>query len=122
MTKPMMLCGHAANATHDGGKPCCAICAPCAESFKIAPDLPDLTGRMARCAYGCKEVPSKPSLAFFEYRGPGSKEAENACANCGIHHKDSTDAWTVKRGKCPGWKRRGPSPHDNYYCGCRGWD
>ena len=83
--KPMMQCGHAANATCEN-EPCCAICAPSPQSFKVV-DAPDLSGRVARCSHysRCKsEKPSSMSLAFFS------------------HHPDKQ--------------------HDDYYCGCFGWD
>ena len=73
MTKPMMKCGHTANATSED-KPCCVICAPKKEAFQISLD-PDLTGRMMKCSYTRgrngethKPVPSKLTAAFFEYR------------------------------------------------------
>ncbi len=80
MSKPMMKCGHSANARTSDDKPCCAICI-CTE---IA-ELPNLTGRTAFCGYGKHaEKPSSTDLAFFEHK--------------------PTEA------------------HDNYYCGCFGWD
>lgn len=116
-TKPMMKCGHAANAesTAPDGKrvPSCAICGVIAQLV-----TPVLEGRSAQCAYfgkkhkqaglrggcecqKCRErpdhicrcvVPSSTDLAFFAYRGPGT-----------THY-------------------RGEAPHDEYYCGCMGWD
>lgn len=96
MDKPMMECGHAANATKENGKlPCCVICWPDARAITVVrtEDEPDLTGRMARCHYApkggprkkCKQdVPSEKNLAFFS------------------HNKDSEV--------------------DSFYCGCYGWD
>jgi hypothetical protein len=70
MTKPMMLCGHAANATNARtGQPSCAICVgihPGAET--IDPNPPTLAGRQSQCAYCKKLAPSDASLAFFEHR------------------------------------------------------
>lgn len=64
MAKPMMKCGHSANAIHDG-KPCCVMCIgimPGAEEVDVSP-IPE--GRMASCAY-CQSVrPSSPDLPFF---------------------------------------------------------
>ena len=82
--KPMMKCGHAANATMNG-KPVCAICAginPLATVVDEAP--PSLEGRTAACSYCRKEVPSSTNLPFFSYH-PARQ-------------------------------------HDDYYCGCRGWN
>jgi hypothetical protein len=48
----------------------------------------DLTGRMAKCAYGDTIKPSDPKvLAFFEYRGEGSYDAEHMCKHCPYHEK-----------------------------------
>lgn len=113
-------------------------------------NTPTLTGRVARCAYhgqrkqlgsysssSCKngrdgtictcEEPSSKELAFFEFCGEGSREAE-LCKHCGmmpVAHKDG--------GACPrpGLRRRtnttryeaqGDKGHDKFYCGCHGWD
>jgi hypothetical protein len=63
--KPMMKCGHAANATTKG-KPCCAICTGIRSGWnEIDEHAPSLDGRMAKCTCG-KTVPSSMSLAFFE--------------------------------------------------------
>ena len=93
MSKPMMKCGHAANATSHGS-PVCAICAGLTLDAEIIVDTPDLTGRQARCGCG-RLVSSSVDLAFFEYLGPGSGSAV---------------------------KTRGPQQYDRFYCGCRGWD
>ena len=117
MDTPMMTCGHAANGTSNGA-PVCVICS----CKTVQQNAPSLEGRTARCSgYGrrakhdgsrgsnecqqcrtryreqkdalCRcEQPSSTKLAFFSYRGPG------------------TTHW------------RGESPHDEYYCGCSGWD
>lgn len=59
----LMKCGHVSNATCDG-KPCCAICS----CFDIEKELPDITGRMAKCPYCHRIKPSNFNLPFFEYR------------------------------------------------------
>jgi len=106
--KPMMKCGHAANATNGEGKPSCVICIGLTNDAKTADELfcvEDLVGRKARCSYygstprgrnhesnyGCKygeeclcEVPSDTSLPFF--------------------------SWTPM------------NDFDDFYCGCWGWD
>lgn len=84
-TKPMMECGHAANATSKGD-PVCAICVGLHPGARvIAEAQPDLTGRTAKCSYRCgSTAPSSTSLAFFTHQ-PNQE-------------------------------------HDNYYCGCWGWD
>jgi len=72
--KPMMRCGHAANATNEG-KPCCCICSGLSgDDWKVTCDEPDLSGRVAKCAYNntvgmCKSTaPSSTELAFFEHK------------------------------------------------------
>lgn len=109
---------------------------------------PSLTGRTARCAYyggrkaqgaysssSCKagrdaaicrcEEPSSGELAFFKFCGEGSFTA-GICKHCGTTEKPHAD------GKCPpGLKRhaagtryeaQGDIGHDEFYCGCHGWD
>lgn len=99
--KPMMKCGHAANAvlTSRGGKqfdpplPACVIC----DCYEVDEEAPSLEGREARCtSCGGAHKPSSPDLPFFEYLGPGSKH------------------WSIKK--------TGPKAFDGYYCGCRGWN
>jgi len=106
--KPMMMCGHAANATTGDGKPSCVICAGLTPDALIVNETPPLfLGRMARCSYyntlpkgrnhegperdGCKkgnfclcEKPSNTNLAFFQ-------------------HNPTRE-------------------YDEFYCGCYGWD
>lgn len=72
--KPIMMCGHAANAIDlKTGNPVCCICigigvGNAAETINA--NAPDLSGRTAKC-YECNET--KPStlngsLAFFKHR------------------------------------------------------
>lgn len=69
--KPMMGCGHAANATDGDGKPSCAICALIHPGASQVVAAPDLTGRVVRCSYfGTKcqsQEPSSTDLAFFSH-------------------------------------------------------
>lgn len=92
MSKYIMKCGHADNATlelPDGTKaPACAICG-CIEIVKEITDPTEcLEGRKAICnqhkGSGNGETHSNWNLPFFEYRP-----------------------------KCD---------TDTYYCGCRGWN
>ena len=90
----MMACGHAANSKTPSGAPSCAICVGIHPGADTVAKAPDLTGRIARCAYygqrarisgRCQsEAPSSTDLAFFEHRPD--------------------------------------EPHDRFYCGCWGWD
>lgn len=63
----LMKCGHTANA-ETNGKPCCLICAPKKEAFEVITNLPDLTGRKAKCTDCDNIVDSNWNLPFFEYR------------------------------------------------------
>jgi len=66
MASKMMTCGHAANAkrwAEGTWVDCCGICS-CVE----VAETPDLTGRVAKCSYGGKPVPSSTDLAFFKHR------------------------------------------------------
>lgn len=93
MNKPLMQCGHAANASQkllplgDGIPeeiPVCAICLGINEgATQVAERAVDLSNRVAKCSCG-RTRPSSLGLAFFEYK----PELSN----------------------------------DVYYCGCRGWD
>lgn len=117
----MMKCGHAANATKEGGKPCCVICIGINSGADLVDETPpSLDGRNAVCDYfDCmKKVPSDFNLPFFEYRGPGSEVAEKACGICNIWHKGK-DA--PKHTKPHDWKPK-LFETDRYYCGCKGWD
>lgn len=110
----MLKCGHAANAKRGDGRPSCAICG-CAEPA----DMPDLTGRQARCHCG-KVAPSDPNTqAFFEYCGEGSP-ASRLCARC---HFPET-AHNNPRGafESHAFNPRGACEFDTYYCGHAGWN
>jgi hypothetical protein len=92
-TPPLMTCGHAANgsSTVDGKPvPACVIC----HCLEVAADQPDLTGRMAKCTYtDCRSTkPSSFGLAFFEYRGPGSRYATDFCV-CNFGKKAHLPEW-----------------------------
>lgn len=94
--------------------------------------LPGLTGRVAgrvaRCGLcGAPEPSDREKLAFFEYCGPGSSNADDRC-ECGyaaIAHLDVVEInpHTGRRNevRCGQFSPRGDGP-DRYYCGCRGWD
>lgn len=91
--KPLMQCGHTANATQkllfpdSEGRtevPLCAICLGINEgATRVAERAVDLSNRVAKCYCG-RTRPSSLKLAFFEY--------------------------------CQTEK------FDRYYCGCNGWD
>lgn len=132
--RPMMKCGHAANSQRvmpdESRIPACVICAPDAAAYEIADNEPDFAGRVAKCGPKCAVVPSaeRERLAFFEYRGPGSRAATlcRHCAKYAIAH--DMEAMKARGYVSPvvSCKRYEPRtegyPHDLYYCGCRGWD
>lgn len=81
MNKPMMKCGHAANA-ESNGKPCCAICAGFnANAFVIAEEINNLEGRFAKCSYCGNKVPSNNNLIFFKYQP--DQEFDSYYCGCG---------------------------------------
>lgn len=123
---PMMLCGHQANATTEG-KPCCVICAGDPRAYQVA-GAPNLTGRQARCYCG-KTVQSVAdgTLAFFEFKGEGSREAMERCGHdkCfffkGVHGE--INSFTGRAGITDHeFVPHGAFEFDSFYCGCRGWD
>jgi hypothetical protein len=91
--KPMMKCGHTANAVTADNQPACAIC-NCTE---ISEQEIDLTGRKARCVYYGKT---------FTHQG--------RTVTCTSENKSSTSL--------PFFKHKPESEFDEYYCGCWGWD
>lgn len=119
---PMMMCGHAANSTHDA-LPACVICWPSAESITIAATGPDLTGRLAKCDCGNTE-PSRTGLAFFEYLGPGSRQAVSQCKHCRYSIEAHTPEVMVRNTalKCTTFEPHGGFESDRFYCGHAGWD
>lgn len=93
MSQTMMKCGCAANALRtmpDGTKvPSCVI-HECVETI----EPPNLDGRIARCYCG-NTRPSSLDLAFFEYRGPGSRESIERC-KCGFFWIAHQPKWRVE--------------------------
>lgn len=61
----LMKCGCVAQGTSEG-KPVCVV----HMCHEVAENVPDLTGRMARCPYCSTEKPSALNLPFFEHK-PG---------------------------------------------------
>ena len=64
--KPMMACGHAANAYDDKGAQCCVICIGLTPKASEVVPTPDLSTRKARCCYHHEGtglgVPSRTTL------------------------------------------------------------
>lgn len=76
MCKPLMKCGHTANATTANNEPCCAICG----CYEIS-ERPKLDGRKAKCCFCGNIVNSDYNLPFFEYRA--KKEYDLYYDGCG---------------------------------------
>lgn len=92
--------------------------------------------RVARCPRCKTEVPSRPSLPFFEDRSPGTQD--DRCATCRynkcahdsehmeglVHNRDgSRHSTVVEDGRCSGFVPMTEGYDvDLYYCGCGGWD
>lgn len=86
---------------------------------------PMRAGRMAQCgSCGTTKESTSQYLAFYEYCGPGSHDAEEVC-NCGmtevVHHpiNDATGRPGITDHP---FTPRGDRGQDRYYCGCKGWD
>jgi hypothetical protein len=71
-TKPIMKCGHTANATTTIDNEtihCCVICAGMTKENIILQDKqPDLKNRKAKCDYCKKTAKSNANLPFFEHK------------------------------------------------------
>jgi hypothetical protein len=130
MTATLMACGHVAQGVDKEGNPVCVVCIGLDKratfTMTIFEDM--LRGRTASCSCG-KLVASSLDLAFFEFRGEGSRAATEICT-CGYSiaaHQESApksyDGRTaVEQRGCTGFTARGPWETDLFYCGCRGWD
>lgn len=71
--KPLMECGHTANAVTQEGAPVCIIDAGIVPgAYTVAASEPDLTGRMMTCnghrGSAPREVPSRAQAAFFKHQ------------------------------------------------------
>lgn len=97
----LMKCGHTAQAIDKDGNPCCVICIGNPLAEQVEENLPDLTGRLAKCGCGNTRE-SSISLPFFEYLGLGSYEAKNMC-NCGYYRIAHYPYWQAKIEKIQRW-------------------
>jgi hypothetical protein len=113
MKLEMMKCGHAQNGRDGEGNYVCVIC-NCKEKDDAPPSLEE---RMAECHCGRKMKSDPSMLAFFEFRGEGSREAKDRCKNCSYYEVAHS------RGiKCQNFVPHGAFETDKFYCGCNGWD
>lgn len=86
----------------------------------------NLEGRVAACQCG-RTKPSNESLAFFEYRGEGSRVALERCGTCSyteVAHKRALEPGNdhIKHITAHDFTPIGALETDIFYCGCRGWD
>lgn len=104
----MMKCGCAANATcsQSNGKkfdppiPSCAI----HSCIEVAETRPDLTGRIARCAY----------------HGAAASRNKNECSTCKRGEPCKCERPSDMR--LAFFEYKPTKPFDTFYCGCGGWD
>lgn len=138
--RQLMKCGCVAQAvrTSEGGvtiDPPIPVCIT-HDCTEVAPERPSLDGRVARCSYShdrpsrqqriaASPVPSSWDLAFFEYCGPGSREATEIC-KCGMaqiaHERNAGRCPHSRRSPSGKFEAKGDQGHDRFYCGCFGWD
>lgn len=103
-TKPMMKCGHAANATNSQGKPSCVICVGIhAGAEEIDGFPPVLKDRLARCVY----------------YGKLTRKCES---NYGSKPNSLCDAEETSHPNLPFFEYKKDKEVDSFYCGCHGWD
>ena len=70
--RPMMGCGHTANAKNGAGEPSCVICVGIHPGAETVVEGPDLSGRQMTCSYASRggagrhaPQPSNTQAAFF---------------------------------------------------------
>ena len=104
--RPMMKCGHSANARDSAGTWVCAICHPAAEARETDPSV-DLTSRQAACSYTLRTGYAHDREAVLR----ASKRGETY-----------RDGLVPSHSGLPFFEYRPGEPVDTYYCGCWGWD
>lgn len=107
MAKPMMKCGHAANATSDG-KPVCAICAPVNGWNEIDYSPDSLEGRLARCTY-------------YGYPSHG-RDFGPIYGGCNCEKGKVCKCETASDSELPFFEHRPGADFDSFFCGCKGWN
>jgi hypothetical protein len=121
----VMTCGCASNGflvnADKSQTPCCVV----HECTELAPEVPDLSGRIAICLSCKRERESSFTLAFFGHLGEGSRQATETCGACGYHidvHQEINPSTKREGITDHAFTPRGSSDSDSFYCGCRGWD
>lgn len=113
---PLMKCGHRAQGymskTYRGVTtpkiPACMICAGLSEeqpdpATVVVPE-PDMTGRMARCAYY------------------GSRTYKNECDICKKQPDQVCHCEQLSTDDLAFFEYKPDKPYDEFYCGCHSWD
>jgi len=103
----MMKCGCAAQGVctawrgvkYDPPIPSCVV----HDCIEVADSAPDLTGRVAYCAYSGCQTNRKRSTHYGEY-GPDGRSFAPSDLNL------------------PFFEHKPNEKNDKYYCGCFGWD
>lgn len=103
--KPIMGCGHAANATDRDGNPSCCICAGLDPGALVVVATPSLEARKARCGHYGQTAPRHKNESSFGCKAGQSCDCERPS---GVN--------------LPFFEYRKNHPHDLFYCGCWGWD
>lgn len=80
-----------------------------------------LADRQATCTCGVLR-PSAGDLAFFEFRGEGSRTALDTCRNCSYAKVAHTDPRPNNKFICAEFVPSGAWRYDSFYCGHAGWD
>jgi hypothetical protein len=129
--KPLMKCGHTANAIDADGNPVCAICIGINPgATKIDTKKPSLDGRTARCSSCGRTTPSSYGLPFFEYQGytPSCIRPNLLLQYTHLIRELQQTTFEPKRERLSEQMAavrkliRKYTPVDTYYCGCRGWE
>ena len=104
---PILKCGCRANSMgstpgNRTTRPACVI----HSCFEVAEIQPDMTGRMARCAYYGRAVRNSEC----NYKGDVKEEG----------------VWTCRceqpSGQLPFFKHQPDKDYDEFYCGCHSWN
>lgn len=107
MEKPLMKCGHTANAKDGEGNPVCAICAVLVPGWnEVDENPPSLAGRLARCTYYGSHNPNHGHGPIY-----GGCECKGYC------HCETASAPEL-----PFFRPEPEADFDRFYCGCKGWD
>ena len=121
MENIMLSCGCRAQSINGKGEPSCPTHSTMPGGVHPI-ECPNLEDRKARCDCG-KVEKSSLDLAFFEFRGAGSRAGWNTRKNCRYDKVAHRPEITNKnKAVCLNFESIGSFEFDKYYCGCYGWD